>query len=973
MTTAPSITDSSAYLRQRFNYLPEDLLDKLLESVRPLRFNSGDIILRRDIVPSSICLITSGIARVLIDEETSPSTLQKLSEGDWIGLASYLLTQGCESIAVSTNVEAVSIPGELVLELVNNDLFYQYECKHVFAAEIYQLVAKLSQDFKQKPSQSLAAYSAELLESAFASSNTDFQSHPEYCSYVGSANFQDFAYGDVITSSGEIPRVQKPLPGRILYLPLTSQLQIQLAPTASLTSSPDDLAFAKTGLDLGRTDDSSPESGFTLIEASGDLAVLKALFEMASKLSDVPFRRDALDRVLREHINRSQEVDIPFIGSLLAMSGLHVTSSDIPCQFFHQLSTPSILPWKDSFAILLKSNSKGLLLASPVDGYVTLDRSECENFFEEGFKLLHFERTLHSSVRSFGLDWFLPSIRKYKSSLIQVFLSSFVVQIFGLAGPLLVQVIIDKVINQRSLDTLQVLGFGLVIITLVEGVLSTLRTFIFTETTNRIDLRLGSEIIDHLLRLPLQYFDRRPVGELSSRFAELEKIRQFLTGQALTTFLDAILSVIYIIVMLFYSWLLTLIALSVVPIQVGLTLLGGPLFRRQYRDTANENAKTQSHLVEVITGIQTVKAQNIETISRWKWQDKYAKYMSKSFEKVITGTLINESSQVLQKLSQLLVLWVGASLVLNGELTLGQLIAFRILSGYVTQPILRLSSIWQNIQELKISFERLADVVDTKQESDEADQGKTPMPFISGAISFDNVTYTFPGADKPTIDHVTLDIPTGSFVGIVGQSGSGKSTLTKLISRLYTPSSGVVYIDGIDVTKVELYSLRRQIGIVPQDPLLFSGSISENIALASPNATSDQIIEAAKLACAHDFIMELQNGYSTFIGERGAGLSGGQRQRLALARTLILKPKLLILDEATSALDYQTESLVCQNLRDNLQSCTVLFVTHRLSTIKPSSVIFVMESGFIAEMGTHDDLLSMKGRYYALLNQQEVV
>ena len=545
------------------------------------------------------------------------------------------------------------------------------------------------------------------------------------------------------------------------------------------------------------------------------------------------------------------------------------------------------------------------------------------------------------------------------------------VQLFGLAGPLLIQVIIDKVITQRSLDTLQVLGIGLVVVTLLEGVLGALRTFLFTETTNRIDLRLGAEVIDHLLRLPLSYFDKRPVGELGTRIAELEKIRSFLTGQALSTVLDAVLSVLYIIVMVAYSWLLTLIALGVLPIQIGLTLLGAPLFRRQFRESALENARTQSHLVEVLSGIQTVKAQNIEMISRWKWQDFYSKYIARTFEKTVTGTALTETSQVLQKLSQLLVLWVGATLVLKGEMSLGQLIAFRIISGYVTQPLLRLSSIWQSIQELKVSFERLADVVDTPQESDDADKAKIPLPPLEGGVRFEQVEFAFSRSTPPVLHEVNLDIIAGTFVGVVGQSGSGKSTLTKMLSRLYAPNKGKILIDGYDIAKVELYSLRRQIGIVPQEPLLFSGSVADNIALGDPNANSDAIVEAARLACAHEFIMDMPAGYSSDVGERGAGLSGGQRQRIALARTLLLKPRLLVLDEATSALDYDTERRVFRNLLDSLDNSTVFFITHRLSTIKQADRIVMMHQGAIAEEGTHDTLMELKGRYYALFLQQE--
>jgi len=545
------------------------------------------------------------------------------------------------------------------------------------------------------------------------------------------------------------------------------------------------------------------------------------------------------------------------------------------------------------------------------------------------------------------------------------------VQLFSLANPLLIQVIIDKVIAQRSLDTLQILGMALVVVTLMEGVIGSLRTFLFTDTTNRIDLRLGAEVIDHLLRLPLGYFDRRPVGELGSRIAELEKIRNFLTGQALMTLLDAAFSVIYIIVMAIYSWLLTIIALGVLPIQIALTLLGAPLFRRQYRQAAEENARTQSHLVEVLTGIQTVKAQNVEMVSRWKWQDFYSKYIARTFEKTITGTFLNETSQVLQKLSQLLVLWVGATMVLKGELTLGQLIAFRIISGYVTQPLLRLSSIWQNIQELRVSFERLADVVDTPEESSPADKANIPLPPVHGEVEFENVSFSFAPGSPEVLKNVNLHIPQGTFIGVVGQSGSGKSTMMKLLPRLYSPTKGRILVDRYDIDKVELYSLRRQIGIVPQDPLLFSGTISENIALTNPEASSDAIVQAARIAAAHDFIMELPNGYSTSVGERGASLSGGQRQRIAIARTLLSNPRLLVMDEATSALDYDTERQVCDNLRESLKDSSVFFITHRLSTIRRADQIVMMHQGAIVETGTHEELMALKGRYYALYRQQE--
>ena len=693
-------------------------------------------------------------------------------------------------------------------------------------------------------------------------------------------------------------------------------------------------------------------------------------FTIAANLLDSPLKIDSLNRYVGLAHEKQIDLTLEFAAQLSPSIGFYSTLSKISTTNILRLHVPSLLKIGDDFCIAVKSDNTGLYIYNPAEGLHHFGPSEILNKIGEHCQVLIVDKPANTSQAKFGFQWFFPLLRKYKVSLIQVLLASLFVQIFGLANPLLIQVIIDKVITQRSLDTLQVLGIALALVTLLESFLGVLKTFLFVETTNRIDQRLGAEVIDHLLRLPLGYFDKKPVGELSTRINELEKIRTFLTGQALTTIIDVFCSVAYIIVMGIYSIKLTFIALSVLPIQVFITVVGAPIFRKQYRDAANLNAKTQSHLVEVLGGIQTVKTQNVETISRNIWQELYSKFISKSFERTITGTSLSQLSSLLQKFSQLLVLWFGATQVLAGNLTLGQLIAFRIISGYVTQPLLRLSTIWQNLQELRVSFERLADIIDTTQESDVNDSENPPLPAITGAIKFENVDFSFTG-EKRNLSLVNLSIQPGTFVGIVGQSGSGKSTLTKLLVRLYKPSSGKIFIDGYDISKIELYSLRRQIGIVPQDPLLFSGSVNDNLKLINPNASSEELITSTKLSCAHDFIMELSNGYSTNVGERGSLLSGGQRQRIAIARTLLANPSLLVMDEATSALDYKTEKELCNNLIKHLEGKTVLFVTHRLSSLVNAKLILVMHEGSVVESGSHQELINMRGRYYALFNQQQ--
>jgi ATP-binding cassette subfamily B protein len=958
------------------------------DTSRLLQYRVGQSMAVANTIPSEVLIILEGSARLTAHQGTGWRTVERLEPGEVVGLASLLSAAPCEEVHASSEVMALAIPDNTILKLHSRDKIFKDWCStHLWTAELVRLVQLLQSQSAASPlsiRESVALLRSEATVRTVPL--TTPQVDADHVWYVASANLPGLEIGAVVASGASLPAPVGPLAARLIGWPVGIIERLGRSPAAPAANGkengslitavdgagPTVLAAPESPLptaeNLGRSDERQP---FKVIRGEGPIDETLACFQMLSRQMTLPFRKDAIEKVLRQQLQRGQAPNMQLVGSLASMMGMHVVGAKVSSSACTRLQTPSLVEWDGTFALLQASNARGIVLASPRKGLIRLSPQEVDEAFPDGINLLLVDRTSVTPEQKFGVSWFLPALKRHRGVLTQVLVSSFVVQLFTLANPLIIQVIIDKVISQRSLDTLQVLGIALVVVTLLEGVLESLRTFVFTETTNRIDTRLGAEVIDHLLRLPLGYFDKRPVGELGSRIAELEKIRMFLTGQALTTILDAAFSVIYIIVMSIYSWVLTLIALAVVPIQVALTVLGAPLFRRQYRDAAEENAKTQSHLVEVLTGIQTVKAQNVEMVSRWKWQDLYSGYISKSFEKTITGTALSQTSQVLQKLSQLMVLWVGATMVLKGELTLGQLIAFRILSGYVTQPLLRLGSIWQNIQELRVSFERLADVVDTPEESNEADKQKIPLPPVHGSVRFEDVTFRFNLSLPPVLHNVNLTIPSGTFVGVVGQSGSGKSTLMKLLARLYSPESGRILIDDYDIDKVELYSLRRQIGIVPQEPLLFSGTINENIALGNPNATSDDIVAAAKIACAHDFIMSLSAGYSTNIGERGAGLSGGQKQRIAIARTLITNPKLLVMDEATSALDYDTERRLCDNLVESIQGSTVFFITHRLSTIRRAKLIVMMDQGNVVEQGTHEELVQLKGRYYALYRQQE--
>lgn len=711
-----------------------------------------------------------------------------------------------------------------------------------------------------------------------------------------------------------------------------------------------------------------------VITGKNDGECFLAVLRMIARWYQIPYRKDVLTKIVVDKLTQSGPTSdrLLFLASLFDLMGLSVSSSSLETATFGRQRVPFILLYQNRPIVVCNVDSSRITVIDPRLGkQVVSIESLFNTISSEGAKILLLSRARTSAKKRFGLNWFIPAIKKHRRILIEVLIASLMVQLFQLFNPLLIQKIIDAVISQGNLKSLNVYGGLLIAMALAEGIIGTVRTYLFSDTTNRIDVGLGSTIIDHLLRLPLSYFAKRPVGEVSTRVNELQKIRSFLTGTALTVLLDALFGVIYIAVMLMYSVTLTIWALAVLPIFIGLTALSAPVIRQQLREQAEHNAKVQSHLVETLSGMETVKGQGIEMQGRWRWQRLYGQQIKSGFKNVITRTAAGSASNTFQQLSSLLVLWVGAGMVLNGELTLGGLIAFRIIAGYVTSPMLRLATLWQNFQETGLSLERLGDIIDAPQEIEIAGEGLPPLPPVQGSIEYQNVDFRFNPQSELQLKNVTFSIPAGKFVGIVGSSGSGKSTALKLLTRLYDPERGYIKVDDYDISKVDLYSLRRQIGVVPQDSLLFDGSIQENISLTKPDATFEEVVDACRIACAHDFVMSLPSGYASSVGERGSALSGGQRQRLAIARTILRKPNLLILDEATSALDADTEKNVTANLMEQLKGKTVLFITHRLGSLRNADCILVMDHGALVEQGSHDELMKLNGRYAVLYKQQE--
>ncbi len=709
---------------------------------------------------------------------------------------------------------------------------------------------------------------------------------------------------------------------------------------------------------------------FKFKKASSRYDCYVSCLEMIVDYFELPTRRDTINKASLV----MDKDEIPwtklFLGILDSL-GLSVRGVRVNLQSPMLVPIPSVWIDKSGFpSIISKASGDKLTFLNPKIGVQELKTEDVLKRFKQSPIILSVSTGIHTPKKRFDLKWLFPFLIRYKFQLIEVFASSFLTQLFALATPLLFQQIIDRVISKGAYDALSPLVILMIGFVLLETIFSSLKTFQFVEVSNRIDVGVGSSIISRMLRLNARFFDRRPVGELSSRLGELDNIRRFLTGTALTAVLDAIFAILYFVVMFFYSPLLTLIVILTVPLLFFVAIGVTPVTQKLIRNRAEASSRTQSLLVEILSGIQTIKLQNAELTARQQWEDRHLNTINQGFKAILANTFTSNAIQLINKISSILVIGVGAWLVLKNELTIGGLIAFRIISGYVTQPMLRLASTWQSFQEMSLSLERVGDIVNQTLEVEENEEENIIIPSIKGDVKIDTVSYSYTSQSAPVLSSVSLHIKPGNFVGVVGQSGCGKSSLIKMIPRLYRPSNGKIMVDNYDISKIDLYEYRKQIGFVPQDCVLFEGTVFSNIALSDPQVESSKVIEMAKIACAHDFIMSLPYGYSTPIGEKGSGLSGGQRQRISLARMLLENPNLVVLDEATSALDVDTERQVVNNFREHFKDKTVIMITHRLTSLTEADDIFVMHEGKLDSHGNHLQLMDKRGRYYALFQSQ---
>lgn len=634
---------------------------------------------------------------------------------------------------------------------------------------------------------------------------------------------------------------------------------------------------------------------------------------------------------------------------------------------------PAIAHWEGfHYIVLYEATATRVVVADPARGLIKMSREE----FEKGWTgyLLLLTPTekiedVEESRTTFGR--FLPMLKPYKRLLAEIFLASLILQLFGLATPIFTQVILDKALVQKNTSLLNTMLLGMILVAVFETLTSVLRYYLTVHTTRRIDMQMVVDFYRHILSLPMRYFEERKVGDILKRFNENARIREFLTGRSLNVVLDCMMLFVYLGLMFYYSISLSVVALLFIPAYALLTFAVTPIFKKQFREVFEKTAEADSQMVESVTGIGTVKATATEKRIRWKLEGLMVKSLNIQFRGGMTEITVISISQILQTMNTVILLWFGAHLVIQNQITVGQLIAFNVIVANITRPILSLIDLWREFQEINISLERLNDVFDSKPEEDLTSSNLINLPRIKGHIRFDNVTFRYPTrGDRNALQNISLEIQPGQTVALVGRSGSGKSTFANMLLRLHQPNEGRIYIDGYDLRQCSINSLRSQVGVVPQDVFLFSGTIRENIAFGEQDAPLREVVGASMLAGAHEFISELPLGYETKIGERGQSLSGGQKQRIAIARALFKKPRILIFDEATSALDTESERAIQQNLDAILKERTTFIIAHRLSTVRNADLIIVMDKGAIVEMGDHYSLMAEKGIYFYLNSQQ---
>lgn len=963
------------------------------------RYRTGQPLLQADRLPHQVMFIAEGAVRLIADDPaTGPFTLARLGSGDAIGWCGLVRGRACEAAIAMEPTLVAALPARQFLEMVAKETSLRQGCIEANRSELAELMlAWLGRQTHRY--EDLPGLLAELwrpgalqLRSGDALKNS-CSLDPDWLWLPSAPILADSPAGLAISTWNPEPEAEAlPLGARLLGIQ-RSALDEALAARGNRpcqgsdnSRAPEDLWQQASEADELPDPLDPEELGLSFssrtrqlppLRERGNTALSTALICM-QRLSGryrFPFPRDTVEQVLLDCEQRLGGISLLHLGQVLESLGLEVRPLTAPANQLHRLEPPALLKLDNQFLLVEEAGPKGLVVADPSRGLVQLDISELPELGGDGLSLM-LVRPAESAAAddqatSFDLGWFWSVMQPFRKQMGLLLVTGFVDKLLSLVFPLAVLQIIDVVVGTRNLSLLVPIGVVMGMAVVVMAVLGLLQQYLLSDLSDRIDTRLGSQIVGHLFRLPLKFFDRRTVGDLASRLYDLQRVRSFLTNTAVKGVLDLVFMPLVAIVLFCMSPVLACVVLIQVPILLLINRLSKQPLKRLLTRRNRAWGRAQGFLVEVLTAIRTVKSQNFASQARWQWLERYRRYTSEDFRLSRSQVLVSELNQLVSNANRVLVFMVGGALVVTGSGSVGSLIAVFILSRGIIEPMLNLSNLSNQYRDAKAAMDALADVLGQVPEESEGSGNRLPLPSIQGRIDFDRVAFSYGLDGRRQLDEFSLKIDAGTVIGIVGGSGSGKSTVAQMIDGLYRPSDGRVFIDGTDISKVQIGSLRRQVGFVPQESILFDGTVLENLRLNLPDAPYEAVVQAAREACAHDFIMELPDGYNSRVGERGGALSGGQKQRIAIARMVLQNPNLVILDEATSALDSTTEHLLLDRLRKRFAGRTILIVTHRVNTLRDADRILLLDQGVILEDGNWSALISRGGAFATLAGQQQ--
>ncbi|MCX5926890.1 MAG: peptidase domain-containing ABC transporter [Cyanobium sp. LacPavin_0920_WC12_MAG_63_22] len=960
--------------------LPDQLISRMAAEASIQQLNVGQPFQRSGQLPPGAALLLEGrLRRLQLRPGEPPLSLGLASPGSWLGWSSLWRGEPELGLVASQPSTLLVVPALPALRLLQQEP----ELRHAVAGspcldELASLMEVWWRAQGQRPAQPQQQLE-QLLAEALLLGPEDQLPPGHLLLYSGPRQPDGLLPGDQLQSDSEGWRaLVNQLPPRVLAIP-EAALNASLAPSTTAGIVPvapaASLATTTDPIELGFVDSRPRPNGSGSATNPAADRVEQAFFciQQLCQARELVVSSDQLLRNLRDVEERLGALKLPQVGLQLEALGFDTRPLRARAWELARLEPPAVLDFEGQFVLLLVAGrGSGVLISDPRRGPVRLGLDQLEQRCPDGLDVLVVRegRAGRNDVEKVGLGWFISAFGRYPGMVTMVVLTGFISQVLELVLPLSMMVVLDAVVIRNNPSLLAPILVLAVVATLVTGVIGGLRALVTADLSDRVDVRMGSSVVEHLLRLPLPYFESRQVGTILYNVNQLYAIRRFVVDQVLGAGLDLVLGLIMFVVLYIISPTLTLITVLAVPLLIGLNLFGAPLIERNLQISNRSLASANSYLVELLSGMRTVKSQNFEVEARWRWLDRYRRYTNSRFRLTRLSTLLGRAGRTIGGLSDVVLIGAAAGLMVTNQLSIGGFFVIRILSHRIINSFVQLGSLWQGVQELRLSLAALSQVMETLPEAGSSDQQQPPLPPLRGDLHFERVSFRYTPRSPYLLDGLDLSIKAGQFVGIVGLSGSGKSTLVQLIDRLYLPQKGTVLLDGNDVEKVQLASLRAQVGYVPQDGLLFEGTVLENLRLNSPDADMEAVIAATTAAAAHDFIRTLPNGYATRLGERGAGVSGGQRQRLCLARMVLQNPSLLILDEATSALDAETERQVFANLRQRFRGRTVLFITHRLTTLGDADRILFMEGGRIIEDGRHGELIRLGGSYATLYYQQ---